>query len=302
VRDQFRFDRTINYTFSHHLIISRENSIHQYILHNNSLYIPHTKFSEIHGQYQCGSKQYIIQFYNKPSVIHAKIHYTTTNEIGLKLQYSSDIIENLTIKYKTKQNGILNEIHLSPPLLNIRLTNLSCGNLYEIMISANNQVGFSLNEYLIEKTDGSIPSLIQSTDLIEVISNNFIILTMSNWIINQCSILSYEIEIFSIKNSSETNLHRYYSFKNHFQNIKIDNLQSNEDYQLNIKVNSEAGETIKILSFRTTNDNYQLNSKTKNPYLIIIIIIISFIFTLISSIIIFILIKFCRLHLKNTGK
>jgi len=170
------------------------------------------------------------------------------------------------------------------------------------MISANNQVGFSLNEYLIEKTDGSIPSLIQSTDLIEVISNNFIILTMSNWIINQCSILSYEIEIFSIKNSSETNLHRYYSFKNHFQNIKIDNLQSNEDYQLNIKVNSEAGETIKILSFRTTNDNYQLNSKTKNPYLIIIIIIISFIFTLISSIIIFILIKFCRLHLKNTGK
>jgi hypothetical protein len=170
------------------------------------------------------------------------------------------------------------------------------------MIYANNQVGFSLNEYLIEKTDGTIPSLIQSTDLIELISNNYIILTMSNWIINQCSIISYEIDLFPIKNSTEINHdHRSYSFKNNFQNIKIDNLQSNEDYQLNIKINSQSGEIIKILSFRTTNDNQQFNSKTKNSYIIIIIIIISFLFTLIIAIIIFILIKFCRLHLKNTG-
>jgi hypothetical protein len=124
---------------------------------------------------------------------------------------------------------------------------------------------------------------------------------MSNWIINQCSILSYEIDIFPIKNSSEIHLHRYYTFKNNFQTIKIDNLQSNEDYQLNIKIISQAGETMKIISFRTTNENFYSNSKTKNPYLLIIIIIISFIFTLISSIIIFILIKFCRLHFKDTG-
>jgi hypothetical protein len=238
---------------------------------------------------------------DKPSSIQGKILYTTSNEIGLKLRYPFDIIESLTITYKPKQNSHWNEIHLSPPLLNIRLTNLSCGNLYEIMIYATNQVGFSLNEYIIGQTDGTIPSLIQSTDLIEAISNHFIILTMSNWIINQCSILSYEIEIFPIRNSSEIHLHRYYTFKNHFQTIKIDNLQSNEDYQLNIKVISQAGETMKIISFRTTNDNYHSNSKTKNPYLIIIIIIISFIFTLISSIMIFILIKFCRLHFKDSG-
>ena len=239
---------------------------------------------------------------DKPSSIQANIHYTTANEIGLKLHYPSDIIESLTITYKTKQNPTLNEIHIAPPLLNIQLTNLSCGNLYEIMIYASNQVGFGFNEYFIGQTDGSLPSLIQSTDLIEAISNHYIILTMSNWVINQCSILSYEIDLFPLKNSSETNLHRYYSFQNHFQSIKIDNLQSDEDYQLNIKVNSQAGETTKMISFRTTNDNFQFNSKTKNPYLIIVIIIISFIFTLISSIIIFILIKFCRLHFKDTGK
>lgn len=239
---------------------------------------------------------------DKPSPIRAKIHYTTTNEIGLKLTYPSDIIESLTIKYKNKHKEIFNEILLTPPLLNIRLTNLSCGNYYEILIQANNQVGFSLNEYLIEKTDGLIPSLIHSTDLIEMVSNNFIILTMSNWIINQCLILSYDIELFPIKNSSEIDLHRFYSFKNNFQEIKIDNLEINQDYQLNIKVYSQAGETVKIISFRTTNNNQQLNSKTKNPYLIIIIIIISFLFTLILSIILFIFIKFCRLHLKNSGK
>ena len=171
-----------------------------------------------------------------------------------------------------------------------------------MIISATNQVGSSLNEYLIVQTDGSIPSLIQSTDLIEAISNDYIILTMSNWIINQCQILSYEIEIFPLKTSNQTNQHRSYSLKNNFQTIKIDNLQSNEDYQLNLKIYSQAGEATRILSFRTTNDLHQLSSKSKNPFLILIIIVISFIFTLISAIIVFILIKFCRLHFKDTGK
>ena len=170
------------------------------------------------------------------------------------------------------------------------------------MISTKNSVGSSLNEYLSVETDGSIPSLIQSSDLIELISNNFIILTMSKWIINQCLIESYQIEIYPIKNSTDLNLHRFYSFQNSIDQIKIGNLQSNEEYQLNIKVNSQAGETIKIISFRTTNVNSPVNSKTKNPYFILITIIISFIFTLILSIIFFILIKFCRLHWKNTGK
>ena len=210
-----------------------------------------------------------------------------------------DIIESLTITYKTKVNSIINEVRISPPVLNIRLTNLSCGNLYDIMIYGNNQVGFGLNEYLIGKTDGSIPSLIQTKDLIEIISNNYLILDMSNWIINQCLILSYEIEIYPFGNST---LHRYYTFNNNFQQIRINDLQSNIDYQLNIKVNSQAGQIIKQISFRTTDNPNQMNSKTKTHYTIIIIVIISFVFTLILSIIIFILIKFCRLHFDKNGK
>jgi hypothetical protein len=185
---------------------------------------------------------------------------------------------------------------------------------------AKNQVGFSSTEYLIGKTDGSgrkffslnflfivfcflkVPSLIQPKDLIETISNNFINLNMSNWIINQCSILSYEIELFPIRNSTEISLHRYYSFKNHLKNIQIDNLQSNEDYQLHMKVHSQAGEIIKTMSFRTIDDNPSSNSKSQNHYIIILILILSFIFALISLIIIFFSIKFCRLHLTKAGK
>ncbi|CAF0794841.1 unnamed protein product [Rotaria sordida] len=284
----------------------KEKSIDQYILNNNSLYIPHSKLAQINGQYQCGLQQYNIQLYDKPSPVNAKIHYTTSNEIGIKLTYPSDIIESLMITYKTKQNPIINEIHLSPPLLNIRLKNLSCGNIYEIMIYGKNQVGFSLNEYLLGKTDGSVPLLIQSKDLIETISNNFIILNMSNWIINQCLILSYDIELFPIINSTNNNnnnnnnnLHRYYSFKNNFKNFRINNLQSDQDYQLHIKINSQSGELIKIILFRTTNDEKQMNLKTKNSYIIIIVIIISLIFIFILSISIFILIKFCPLNFKK---
>lgn len=92
---------------------------------------------------------------DKPSPIHAKIHYTTSNEIGIKLSYPSDIIENVTISYKTKQSLNIHEYHISPPLSNVRLTNLSCGNIYEIMIYGKNQVGLSSSEFLVGKTDGS---------------------------------------------------------------------------------------------------------------------------------------------------
>jgi len=78
-----------------------------------------------------------------------------SNEIGLKIFYPSEIIENLIITYKIKNTSFINQLNISPPLLNIRLTNLSCGNIYEIMIYTSNQVGFSSTEYLIIKTEGS---------------------------------------------------------------------------------------------------------------------------------------------------
>lgn len=73
----------------------------------------------------------------------------------MKIVYPSEIIENLIITYKIKDTSFINQLNVSPPLLNVRLTNLSCGNIYEIMIYTTNQVGFSLTEYLITKTEGS---------------------------------------------------------------------------------------------------------------------------------------------------
>ena len=92
---------------------------------------------------------------DKPAPVLTKVHYTTSNEIGLKLRYSSDIIESLTITYKSKQNSLVNEIHISPPSPTIQLTNLSCGNTYEIVVLAKNQAGFSISDSVIGKTDGS---------------------------------------------------------------------------------------------------------------------------------------------------
>ena len=74
------------------------------------------------------------------------------------------------------------------------------------------------------------------------ISNDFIILNMSNWIINQCLILSYHIEIYPLGNSS---LNRYYSFNNNYEKIQINNLQSNSSlhevdwYRRSIEINKD---------------------------------------------------------------
>jgi len=230
-----------------------------------------------------------------------------SDEIGLKIIYPPEIIESLTVTYKIKDHSFINEINIFPPLLNIRLTNLSCGNIYEIMIYASNQAGFSQTDYLMTKTEGSgkafnnkrkirfnqvflVPSLIESSDLLQTISSNYIILNMANWIINECPILSYEIQLLR----SKTNLSQYFSYKNEFNEIKIPNLRSDEDYQLNIKVNSQAGENTEIISFRTTNEKNQI--KTNNEQIIIIITS----FLLILVLIVFIM-KFCRRCLKKTG-
>lgn len=91
----------------------------------------------------------------KPSTIRAKIHFIKSNEIGLKILYPFEIIENLIISYKIQHYSLTNQLNISPPLLNIRLSNLSCGNIYEISIHTSNQMGISTSEYLITKTDGS---------------------------------------------------------------------------------------------------------------------------------------------------
>lgn len=109
----------------------------------------------------------------------------------------------------------------------------------------------------------------EAKDLFETISNNYIIINMAKWIIDECPILSYEIEIFPIKNSSEINSHRYISSKNQ---IQIDNLQSNQDYQLNVKIHSQIGENIEQIYFRTKNNDDQIRIKNQQILLIMIFI------------------------------
>ncbi|CAF1446454.1 unnamed protein product [Adineta steineri] len=256
---------------------------------NNSISISHPLLSKTESQYRCGSKLYNIRYYSKPSFVRATLHYTLSNEIGLKISYPSEIIESITISYKIQDTLLINELNIFPPLLNVRLTNLSCGSFYEIMIYGSNQAGFSLTDYLIARTDGSVPTLIESSDLVQTVSNNYIILNMANWIINECSILSYEIELLT----SKTNLSRYFSYKNDLNELKIDNLQSNEDYQLNIKVNSQAGENMEIISFRTTNEKTSIKSRMEQFFILIICLLL--IFILISFIV-----KFSRRNLRKT--
>ena len=141
----------------------------------------------------------------------------------------------------------------------------------------------------VKSTVFLVPSMIGSNELLETISNNYIIVNMANWIIDECPILSYEIEIFPVINS---NLKRSYFFQNQSNEIQIDDLQIDENYQLNIKINSQAGENIERIIFRTR------NNKINNQQIFILICISSF---LIIFILVIIIIKYCRQYLKRSG-
>jgi hypothetical protein len=111
---------------------------------------------------------------------------------------------------------------------------------------------------------------------------------MKNWLINVCPILSYEIELFPLENTSEFHFDRYLSSKNSFQ---IDNLQSNQDYQLNIKVHTEAGDHFERVSFRTLDDDHHQTKIKSQRTIFIMICAASFLLTLV----------FILLILKRTG-
>lgn len=76
--------------------------------------------------------------------------------------------------------------------------------------------------------------------------------------------------------------------------VRIDDLQSNREYQLHLKVNTEAGELIQVISFRTNNDQDEFDSRSIQSYLIVTIVLISLLFISITIVITCLLMKLCR--------
>ena len=189
-----------------------------------------TRFYSNH-EYRCGSKWIHLRFYgktiesheefpelvssrlDKPSTIEAHLHYTTSNEIGLKFVYPPEIIESLTINYKIFDRISMNELIVSPPVLNLRLKNLSCGTHYKIMAYASNEAGFSSTTSLNVRTEGSgetkrrillgnfevffllVPTFDEHDELIEMITNESIVLNLKKIRLHRCSIVSFEITV-----------------------------------------------------------------------------------------------------------
>ena len=228
---------------------------------------------------------------HRPSSIRTKIHYSTFDEIGLKITYPAEIVENVIIIYQLSNNSFKHQLNISPPAFNIRLTNLSCGNPYEIMIYAKNHIGSSAIEYLEVRTEGSgrifrrqtiflslkisVPIFLESVDLFRTIAHDHVILNINQWIIPTCPILSYEIEYYPRENLSRIESNHY---RSPIDFIRIDHLQSNTDYQLNVKVTSESGENFQGLSFRTK-DSHEYFLYQHQQMIFIMVCLASFLLT-----------------------
>ena len=84
--------------------------------------------------------------------------------------YPREIIESLTVTYKLLDQNLIEDLSISPPVTHLRLTNLSCGSTYRLMIYASNQAGFSSTEVLLVRTDGSGESIID-----DILLNNVVV-------------------------------------------------------------------------------------------------------------------------------
>ena len=133
--------------------------------------------------------------------------------------------------------------------------------------------------------------MIDSSDLVHSIAYNHIVLNMANWIIHECSILSYEIELFSTKTNSSQEI----SYKNETTMIKIGQLDPNEHYQLNVKVQTEAGESLETILFQTMDEPVSRRTQIEQSLIVIAISL----FIVVS---ILILMKIYRRRSTQTGK
>lgn len=84
---------------------------------------------------------------------------------------------------------------------------------------------------------------------------------MDNWFIDECRILSYEVTFDSKRYASSSSRYR------------IDNLHANHNYEMSIKIISEAGVINEIISFRTIDDYERI--RMKNEQLILMMICIA---------------------------
>lgn len=107
------------------------------------------------------------------------------------------------------------------------------------------------------------------------ISHDSFILNINQWLIPTCPILSYEIEYHPLENLSQIESNRYFP---PIEFIRIDHLQSNTDYQLNVKITSEAGEVFQRISFRTK-DSRQYHRRQNQQIIFIMVCMASFLLT-----------------------
>lgn len=121
----------------------------------------------------------------------------------------------------------------------------------------------------------SVPIFIESADIFHTITDDHIILNLNQWLIITCPILSYEIEYYPLQNLSQIETNRYLPS---IDIIRLDHLQSNTDYQLNIKVSSEAGVNLHGITFRTSNSHGLILRKNQR-IIFIMVCIASFLFT-----------------------
>lgn len=102
-------------------------------------------------------------------------------------------------------------------------------------------------------------------------------------------------------NSSENRSSRHFFYPGHSQQIQIEDLQPNRDYQLHLRVKSEAGEIIQVISFRTSDNRTEISTKGIHLYLAIVIVIIAVAFIIIVIVVVCIFVKICRERFKNSG-
>ena len=100
-------------------------------------------------------------------------------------------------------------------------------------------------------------------------------------------------------NTTVDHLVRYFFLKDEQKFLRIDRLDSNRSYELHLKVNSHAGDSRRVIAFRTVANQEDLTMHKNDSILLLIIIVGTFFLVFLFCLLTMIFSQYVRLYCKK---
>ncbi|KAL5282509.1 hypothetical protein ACFFRR_005558 [Megaselia abdita] len=199
-----------------------------------------------------------------PSAPVLYVTSATSNTILLQWKQIFDGNSPLTgfMLYYKRSNTNVKELYISRHSSSYELSNLMCGSIYQIYLTAQNDIGTSPSSIILNvRTQGSSPGIPKPTQLLYQ-NSTFVSINLIEWPDNGCPIQYFIVEYRKVISNSENGWTLVSNSLKSQKKIIINNLIPSTMYQIKIEAHNVAGSSKSEFAFLTLTKDGKRTSHT----------------------------------------